>query len=158
MTAQTLHVDKILFLEAFGRGVPFHDDMAQSTYLDLETGELIWFYDDDDEAHMEAGIPVEENRSLREQVASASDRYLEIPGLDHGEHHEILREFLASDAIEDPALKAHAPEAYSGSIGGWKRAVPDEAIVHRFYQFCDDAVLVRAEAFLQGHGMHVVWR
>src|SRR6266542_6395704 len=158
MTAQTLHVDKILFLEAFGRDVPFHDAMAQSTYLDLETGELIWFYDDDDEAHMEAGIPVEENRSLREQVASAADRYLEIPGLDHSEHHEILREFLASDSIEDPALRAEAQEAYSGSIGGWKQAVTDEGIVHQFYQFCDDAVRARAEAFLQEHGVRVVWR
>ena len=158
MTAHTLHVDKILFLEAFGRDVPFHDAIPQSTYLDLETGELIWFYDDDDEAYMEAGIPAEENQALRELVASASARYLEIPGLDHSEHHEILREFLASDSIDDPALRAQAQEAYSGSIGGWKQAVADKGIVHQCYQFCDDAVRARAEAFLLEHGVQVVWR
>src|SRR6266702_2634456 len=149
MTAHTLYVDKILFLEAFGRDVPFRGAIAQSTYLDLETGELIWFYDDDDEAYMEAGIPVEENRSLRELVASESARYLEILGLGHSEHHEILREFLASDAIEDPTLRTQAREAYFGSIGGWKRAVADDGFVHQFYRFCDDAVRARAEAFLQ---------
>ena len=158
MAAHSVHVDKILFLEAFGRDIPFHDAVAQSTYLDLETGDVMGFYDDDEEAYMEVGIPVEDNRSLREQVASTPDRYLEIPGLDHNEHHEILREFLASDSIEDPVLRAQAQEAYSGSIGRWKEAVADEGIVHQFYQFCDDAVRARAEAFLQEHGVQVVWR
>ncbi len=158
MTARTVHVDKVLFLEAFGRDVPFHDAIPQSTYLDLEIGEVIWVCDNDDEAYMEAGIPSEENRWLRQFVASASHRYLEIPGLDHSEHHEILREFLASDSIEDPVLRAQAQEAYLDSIGGWKEAVTDQGIVRQFCQFRDDAVRARAEAFLQDHSVQVIWR
>ncbi len=158
MTARTVHVDEVTFLGAFGRDVDFHDATPQSTYLDLETGDVIWVYDYDDGAYMEAGIPPEDNRSLRKLVASASHRYLTIPGRDHGEHHKILREFLASDSIEDPALRAQAQEAYFGSIGGWIKEVADQGIVDQFYQFRDDAVRARAEAFLQDHGVQVIWR
>ncbi len=158
MTAHTVHVDEVTFLGAFGRDVDFHDDVPQSTYLDLETGEVIWVYDNDDDAYMEAGIPPEENRRRRELVASRSHRYLEIPGLAHGEHHEILREFLASGSIKDPALRAWARKAYFSSIGGWMKAVDDQGIVDQFYQFRDDAVRARAEAFLQDHGVQVIWR
>ena len=30
---------------------------------------------------------------LREKVDTSPERYLLIPGRDHGEHHDILREF-----------------------------------------------------------------
>ena len=158
MTARTVRIDEVFFLQAFGRDVPFHDAYPQPTYLDLETGEVIWVYDNDDDAYMEAGIPPEENRRRRELVASTSHRYLEIPGLDHGEHHEILRDFLASGSIKDPALRAWARKAYVSSIGGWMKAVDDQGIVDQFYQFRDDAVRARAEAFLQDHGVQVIWR
>ena len=158
MTARTVHIDEVLFLEAFGRDVTFHDAYPRSTYLDLETGEVIWVYDDDNDAYMEAGIPPEENRRRRELVDSRSHRYLEIPGLAHGEHHEILREFLASGSIKDPALRAQAQKAYFSSIGGWMEAVADQGIIDQFYEFRDDAVRARAEAFLRNHGVQVIWR
>ena len=64
---------------AFGRDVTFQDAFPQSTYLDLLTGDVVWLYDDDHDAHMEAGLAPEENAADRERVASDPDRYLAIP-------------------------------------------------------------------------------
>ena len=93
---------------AFGRDVDFHDAYPQSAYLDRLTGDIIWLYDEDDDAYIEVGVAPEENRADRERVASDLHRYLEIPGLDHGDHHDILRRFLHSEWTEDTALRARA--------------------------------------------------
>ena len=61
--------------------------ISQITYLDRRTGEVNWVYETDDGAYMEAGIPADENRQERERVVGNPDRYLKIPGLDHGDHH-----------------------------------------------------------------------
>ena len=89
-------VDKIMFIEAFERDEVFSDLSSQSAYLDLETGEVLWVFDDDDDAEMYAGIDPKENVALRKQIDAHSERYLQIPGRDHGEHHDILRDFLYS--------------------------------------------------------------
>ena len=84
-----LSIDEVLFLNAFGRDVQFHDNYPQSAYLDLERGDLLWLYDDDEDAYSEAGFSPEDNAADRQRVAKSSARYLEILGLDHGDHHEI---------------------------------------------------------------------
>ena len=94
---RTLAIDRSLFLMAFGRDVDYHDMVPQRTWLDRSTGDVLWFYESDEDAFFEGGIPAEENREERERVEAEPERYLEIPGLDHGEHHGILREFLRSD-------------------------------------------------------------
>jgi len=83
---------------------------------------------------------------------------LEIRGRDHGEHHDILREFLNSNWTDDEVLWAKAHDAYSGSIGGWKEEVDDQGAVNSYYEFRERRIRELAEAFLNEHGIQPVWR
>ena len=123
-----LAIDQDLFMMAFGRDVVYHDMVPQLTYLDRRTGQVIWVYETDDDAYMEAGIPADENRQERERVAGDPARYLDIPGLDHGEHHEILKAFFSSDWTDDEEQRRRVEFAYLGSIGGWKESVDDQDV------------------------------
>ena len=156
--SRKLRIDNGLFLEAIGRDVDFHDTYPQSVQLDLETGDLLWLYDDDEHAHMEAGVPPEENAARRQLVETSPDRYLEIPGLGHGDHHDMLRQFLNSDWTDDEVARLRARQAYFGSIGGWKQAVDDENAIHAFYEFREQAIESRAEQFLCEHGVEAEWK
>lgn len=155
---QSLAIDQGLFTLAFGRDVDYHDMVAQLTYLDRHTGEVLWFYETDDDAYMEAGIPADENRQERERVAAEPDRYLEIPSLDHGDHHDILKAFLRSDWTDDEERSRKAEIAYFGSIGGWKENVNDQDAVHTFYDFRDQRITMLAEEFLQENGISPIWK
>lgn len=153
-----LAIDKTRFGHAFGRDVEFHNACRQSAYLDRASGEIFWVYEEDEHAYMEAGISPKENAEDRQRFAGDPDQYLEIPGLDHGDHHEILQEFLASDWTEDAEAKSRARCAYSTSIGGWKKAVADESIVYAFYEFRVRRIEQTAEAFLREHAIEPQWR
>ena len=151
-------IDQAMFSMAFDRDVDFHDVYPISTYLNLESGDVVWIYENDDDAYMEAGISPEENGATRDRVKALPNRYLEIPGLDHGDHHEILREFLDSDWTEDLEKHAKARSAYFGSIGGWKKSVGNESIVHSFNDYRDRKTQQLAEAFLREHGIEPAWK
>lgn len=150
-------IDRELFLLAFGRDVDFHDSCPLTAWLDRHSGDVIWVFADDDDAEGE-GVPAQSNREERERVAMEPSRYLEVPGLDHGQHHELLRQFLSSDWGADEALRRRAKEAYSGSIGRWKRDVQDKDIVFAFYAFREERIGNRAEAFLRKNGVLPKWR
>ena len=152
-----VRIDECLFLAVFGGEFDSQDIYPQSVQLDLETGELLWVYDEDQDAEMMTGIPPEENAAVRRRVDACPERYLEVPEPDHGEHHEILREFLYSDWTDDADVRRRAQRAYSGSIGKWKRAVNDEAVVHAYHDFCERAIKDRAEEFLREHGVEAQW-
>lgn len=152
-----LIIDEPLFQMAFGRDVDFHDDYPQTAYLELDTGNIYWLYEEDHDAEMWAGITQEENQATRALIATSPDRYLEIPGLSHGDHHEILQDFLDSDWTEDENIKRIARNAYFGSIGKWKRSVDDESIVNAFYNFRDYRTKQMAEEFLLEHGITPQW-
>ena len=154
---QLLSVDWIFFSLAFARDVDFHDTFSQSTFLDRDTGEIIWVFEDDDDAESAAGISPEENQATWQLIEEAPERYLEIPGLDHGDHHEILRAFLNSDWTDDEGLRRTARDAYAGSIGGWKDAVNDRDIVHAFHDFQEQKATEMAEDFLRSHGIEPEW-
>lgn len=151
-------IDKMLFLLAFGRDVDYHDVYPQLTYLDRRTGDMVWLYESDDDAYMETGIPAEDNLAERQRVAAEPSRYLEIPGLDHGDHHDILRRFLRSDWTDDCALRQRAADAYSGSIGRWKRDVRDDGAVRAYDAFWDQRIEVLAREFLEVNGIVMQWR
>jgi hypothetical protein len=151
-----LEIDEALFRQAFNRDVDFHDASPQSAYLNVETGIILWIYEDDEDAS-DIGVSPDENQAIREQIASSPGRYLEIPGLSHGDHHDILCEFLGSDWTEDEETKNIARNAYFGSIGGWKKSLNDESIVHVFYDFRDNRTKHMAEDFLRKHGIDPQW-
>ncbi len=133
-------IDKDLFLMAFGRDADYDNMGAEFGYPDRQTGALIWFFETDDDAEFLAGYPAEENRRDRERVEADPNRYLEIPGLDHGEHHDILKAFLRSRWSDDEWRRLNAEECYSGSIGRWKKQVRDRDAVHAYYDFRDNRV------------------
>jgi len=152
-----ISVDEFMFLEAFQRDEDF-EHYPQSTYLDLKTGEILWIFDDDHDAEMLAGIEPEENAALREKVETASEMYLEIRGRDHGEHHDILREFLNSNWTDDEELRAKVRDAYSSSIGGWKEEVDDQNVLNAYYDFRDRKIKELAEEFLHENDIQPIWR
>ena len=63
------------FIHAFERDEVFSDPCSQSAFLDLETGDVIWVFEEDDDAEMYAGIDPEENAALRTQIDKYPDRY-----------------------------------------------------------------------------------
>ena len=91
-------------------------------------------------------------------VAAAPERYLEIPGLGHGEHHEILRQFLGSDWTDDETRLRRADAAYSVSIGRWKTDVGDEGAVDAFHEYQEAQIARMAEGFLRENGIAPDWK
>ena len=153
-----LGIDRGLFAMAFGRDVDYHDTLPQLIYLDRQTGDIVWLYGSDNDATMEAGIPADENRMGRQAIKAEPERYLEIPGLDHDDHHRILRRFLMSDWTRDKGRRHRAEDAYRGSIGKWKRDVGDDDAINAFYDFRDAEIEAMAKAFLRENGIEPVWR
>ena len=151
-------VEEFMFLHAFERDEDFTDPCSQFAYLDLETGKVIWVFEEDDDARMYAGIDPEENMALRNQIDAHPDRYLQIPGRDHGEHHDILRDFLDSEWTDDEELWTQARNAYSGSIGGWKEEVDNHDVVHAYYDFRDRRIKEFAEEFFRDNDIQPIWR
>lgn len=151
-------IDKDFFLMAFGRDVDYETMESQIGYLDRESGEVIWIFEDDEDAEMVVDIPADENRRERERIEADPERFLEIPGLDHGDHHDILRAFLRSSWCDDEWRLENAAAAYSGSIGRWKRHVRDDDAVHAFYDFQDACLAKLAEEWLRDHGIAPVWK
>ncbi len=149
-------IDQDCFRLAFGRDVDYHDDYPQANYLDLETGDVIWVAEDDEDADME-GIPAADNRADRERIAAAPKRYLEIPGLHHGDHHKILQEFTEPDSSNDENSQGITCNPYFGSIGGWIKS-EDHETVNDFMDFRYHRTVQMAEEFLRENGIDPGWK
>ena len=148
------------FVRAYRRDVDYEDLYQQSTYLDLNTGHVLWVYDDDEDASFDLGIPAEENKEHREHIESEPDNFLEISGYSHGGHHGLLQEFIDSDWTSDEQEKSKARKAYFGSIGGWKKTLiesEDYYIIDCFYHFRDLKVRQSAKDFLLKNNIDPGW-
>jgi len=157
-TRQIISIDELMFMHAFERDIDFQEMSPQSAYLDLERGNVIWVFEEDDDAEFYAGIESAENRDIRERIAASPENYLEVPGRDHSEHHKILQEFLSSGWTEDKELIHRVREAYSGSIGRWKEEVEDERVVRSYYDFREKKIKQLAEEHLREHLIEPNWR
>ena len=151
-------IDQSMFMLAFGRDVDYHDLYSELTYLDRLTGDVIWLYEFDDDAYAAAGLSPEDNRETFERVLAEPERYLRIPGLSHGDHHDILRRFLRSNWTDDDDRWRHAMAAYSRSIGRWKRDVRDEGAVRAFHAYQEEGIDKLADEFLRENGVVPEWR
>ena len=155
---RSVSIDEMMFIHAFERDVDFQDMSPQYAYLELETGNVIWVFEEDKDAEFYAGIKSAENRDIRKRIAASPENYLEVPGRDHSEHHEILQEFLSSRWTEDKDLIYRAREAYSGSVGRWKEEVEDERVVRSYYAFREKKIMQIAEDYLRKHYIEPNWR
>ena len=81
-------VDIVEVQKAFARDTDYHDTYPRSRVLDLQTGEVHRFYESDKDAWADMGDEVASvNSEIRKQVEATPDRYLAIPGLNHGDCH-----------------------------------------------------------------------
>ena len=148
-------IDETTFREAFDRDID-QEAYPATTYLDKKTGMVHWVYDSDEAAYIGCGIPESENRRARIKISNTKGRYLEIPGLSHGEHHDILKEFLDSDWTENQKTKKVIKGFYHGSIGAWKKDVSQD-IWYTFADFKEKNIEQRMNSFLQGKGLEPEW-
>ena len=153
-----VEIDRTSFMLAFEEGASFDYAEPVTFHLDRRTGEVLWVYEDDEDADSVAGIPPEENRALRERVEADPARYLDIPSLDSADYNRMLRDFLRSDWTDDEARWRRAADAYTGRIGRWKRRVGDRETVHAFNAFRDRRAEELAEDFLREAGLEPSWK
>lgn len=60
----------------------YHDDYSQAAFLDLQSGEVMWVYEEED-ANMHVGIPPEENAEIREKIKeNMAEEFLREHGID----------------------------------------------------------------------------
>lgn len=141
-------IDRKRFLHAFIRDTRFHDHVPRRVYLDRLTGDVLWVYQNDADAEAE-GMRAGLNDEHRGQLESEPERFLEIPGSTHDQHHQILRDFLQSDWTEDEHEKALAREVYAESIGGWIRSVENEHAVKAYFEYKEARLREMAQQFLR---------
>lgn len=155
MKSKQLLILQSKFINALTRDVEL-EPIYELVYLDLETGDIL-------EIKYEYGYPHEieiikkRNQPILKKIKISPERYLQIPGLFHKDHHYVLVEFLNSDWNDDKKFKDVARNAYLGSIGGWIRNV-DENTVKKYRDFCKTRNEQLAEEFLRDHGIHPIWK
>lgn len=146
------------FKLAFDRDIDYHDKYPQHAYLDRDSGEIIWVYSNDKYAQFDGGSSPKENRNVRTQIMNNQDQYIEILGRTHGQHHDILREFLDSEWTNNLGYKKHVQECYFGSIGGWMEKINDQETIWAYEKFRHEKLKKMAEEYLNTKGIDPVWK
>lgn len=154
---KTLLIGHGQFFSIFGRDTDYHDPYPVNAYLDKESGELLWVYEKDFDAYME-GMGEEDNKAMREKVAANVSRYLGIVGLNHGDHHDILQEFICTKWSDNEADLLAARSAYFGSIGAWLKNVANDNAKEGYYRFKEKRTDELGEQFLRKNGIEPLWK
>ena len=148
-----LKIDQILFFyHAFSIDVGFQP-YPDEAYLCKKTGEILFLPDE---------MSDYSNDENHEAVKKNPNQYLQIPGKSHGEHHEILKDFLnsieKSDSFSESEIKG-ANEAYYGakSIGFWKKQVSEE-MYDAYSDFREKVLETEGEEWLRKNGIEVEWK
>jgi len=163
MLGKKLEIDSGLFEIAFNVDVDYREPYPMTKYLNLVTGEILFIYDEDDAAACDGLDPIY-NKKLKKIVHKNRQQYIKITGLSHGTEHEILKDFLASNWIEDESVKTIAQGCYFKSIGGWKNElkkrddVDADFIICEWHRFHDQAVEGLKEKFLLDNNIDFKWR
>jgi len=151
-----LKIDDAMFQLAF-QSVYDYQLGPVKAYLDMESGFIVWLFEDDEDAVREWNMDPAENAANRQMVQEFPDRYIEIPGQMYKENSDFLEEFLESDWTDDNELQQLASSAYSGSVGRWVNAVNDEDVVHKFENFRRNKITKIAEKYLRKLKIKVIW-
>ncbi len=152
-----LPINITLFKMAFNRNAYGHGQHPINPYLDRVTGELLFVYENDDNAATE-GIPRDANKLKRERVASDHERFILIPGRSHGDYDSFLKEFLASPWSENKVEMNAAHSAYCGSIGDWLEMVGNQNAIKRYFEFCDKKLIELGTVFLREQRIDPFWK
>ena len=109
-------------------------------YIELDTGQVIQVRED--RAKM--------SRKLRSQFKLTPERFLELSGLTHDEHHELLQSFLETQSEDVRNL-------YDHSVGMWKENVSDDTL-DALEALRWDAIRKLVTAKLDALGIEPVWK
>jgi len=75
MKLRRIKIDQVVFEMAFGRDADYHNPNSFTTYLNRDTGGVIYVYEDEDDVKRD-GMDPEENRSHRQSIKENPDQYL----------------------------------------------------------------------------------
>lgn len=153
---EKLKIDRIAFMMAFSADADFHVHLeGQVTFLDKCTGCLEYSVADRGRVAIEMGWDAVEDMSDADFFARRPEQYLEISGMPHGLHHQVLQEFLASDWVSEQKRRDHATNIYYSrrSIGYWLKSVGDQDAIDAYFLFKEHAYLRLAQEFLSENGV-----
>lgn len=164
MTKHTITIDWAQFNLAFDIDEQYHNPYFIDRYLNKNSGEILFIYEDDSAAAMDGGDALE-NKKMRDLLKEDPDDYLEIVGRSHGGSHEILQEFLESPWTDDKKLKLDVISLYHGSIGGWIENVrkdsdlekDPETIIEAYQKYKNDTIEREKDTFLKRNGIKYKW-
>ena len=146
-----------MFMSAFGADVDYHvSAMTTRTYLDRTNGELLFTTEDFAQASAELGSSAAQEMRKNLTIAKRDPtRYLLIKTMSHGDHHDVLQEFLASKWSQDEARRSHVQGVYyaTKSIGYWLKSVDDDDAIGAYLAFAEQVRVERVEDFLHRNGV-----
>ena len=126
------------------RDDPWHPNGA--AHFNVLDGAVLWV---DEELQTDAAAA---------EIVSNESRYIEIPRLHHGDHHDIFREWLGAEVSEELRDLCN-----TASIGGFFQTLEDAvgAESHEYkiawHEFHDSALRERATTWLRERGWAVEW-
>lgn len=127
-------------------------------YLDLESGDIMWLFNDDEDA-VPWNADLVENAAKRVKVREFPGRYLNVFDEIAQDNRCFLEHFLNSDWTDDEELQQRVSHAYDGySIGRWVNAVNDEYVVHLYEDFRTNEIKKIAEKYLRKRNIKVIWQ
>ncbi len=158
----TIEIEQWRFMQVFGADGDYNPDIeGEALYLSIKSGSLTYVALDPKLLALRYGEEtVEENFTSLTFVEGNPDQFVEIPSMSHGQHHDVIQEFLASSWIPEASRRDRASDVYypRKSIGCWLREVNDDEAIDAYFKFKDSAILQRAEAFLRANGVvDFVW-
>lgn len=132
-----------------------YEAYTDRAYLAKTGGDVIWVY----ENPSIYGLDEEENDLNQAEIEENPDDYVEVPTLSHTDHHNILKDFLASDWTDNKQLKQVVEGFYYGpnSIGLWKKQLFESIdsayeIWEAYLGFKDQCIDLMFKDFLNKYG------
>lgn len=154
-------INRSMFMMTFDADADYHTHLeGQETYLDKESGDLVYAVSDLESAAIYIGDAAVKECLESDFCNDHPEKYLKIPSMVHGEHHSVMQDFLASNWIADKVIIDYASSVYYSrkSIGYWLKNVDDQRAIDAYFAFREVGNLRLAEEFLRGNGVpDFVW-